>query len=131
MKIGFELTAEFRDDQGKGSSRRLRRTGRVPAILYGGKRDPRGLSLPHEKLMTLVENEKFYSSIINLKVGDVIPFDFDGRAVLKADGAPLFRGRLGASRGLCAIQLEGNARASRMQGPSPLAQLQARSKTAS
>lgn len=70
MKIGFELTAEFRDDQGKGSSRRLRRTGRVPAILYGGKRDPRGLSLPHEKLMTLVEDEKFYSSIINLKVGD-------------------------------------------------------------
>lgn len=70
MKIGFELTAEFRDDQGKGASRRLRRAGRVPAVLYGGHRDPRSLSLSHEKLMTLVENEKFYSSIISLKVGD-------------------------------------------------------------
>jgi large subunit ribosomal protein L25 len=70
MKISFELTAEFRDDQGKGASRRLRRAGRVPAILYGGHRDPRALSLSHEKLMTLVDNEKFYSSIINLKVGE-------------------------------------------------------------
>lgn len=71
MKISFELSAEFRDDQGKGASRRLRRAGRVPAILYGGRRDPRALSLSHEKLMTLVENEKFYSSIINLKVGEL------------------------------------------------------------
>ncbi|MFO1426223.1 MAG: 50S ribosomal protein L25/general stress protein Ctc [Steroidobacteraceae bacterium] len=71
MKISFELTAEFRDDNGKGASRRLRRAGRVPAILYGGKRDPRALSLNHEKLITLIEDEKFYSSIINLRVGEV------------------------------------------------------------
>jgi large subunit ribosomal protein L25 len=71
MKISFELAAEFREDDGKGASRRLRRTGRVPAILYGGKRDPRMLSLNHEKLITLIDNEKFYSTIINLKVGDV------------------------------------------------------------
>ncbi len=71
MKISFELGAEFREDEGKGASRRLRKTGNVPAILYGGKRDPRKLSLNHEKLVTLVDNEKFYSSIINLKVGDV------------------------------------------------------------
>ena len=43
---------------------------------------------------------------------------------------PLFKGLLGASRGLCAVQLQGNARAPRAQGPSPLAQLQARSKLA-
>jgi len=71
MKISFELGAEFRNDEGKGASRRLRRKGAVPAILYGGKRDPRKLSLNHEKLITLIDNEKFYSSIINLKVGDV------------------------------------------------------------
>lgn len=71
MKISFELGAEFRNDEGKGASRRLRRKGAVPAILYGGKRDPRMLSLNHEKLVTLIDNEKFYSSIINLKVGDV------------------------------------------------------------
>ena len=70
MRISFELAAEFRDGQGKGASRRLRHEGKVPAILYGGHKEPRAISLDHQKLMTLVENEKFYSSIINLKVGD-------------------------------------------------------------
>ena len=70
MKTSFELIAEFRDDQGKGASRRLRHAGRVPAILYGGKRDPRALSLDHNKLQLALENEKFYSSIMQLKVGD-------------------------------------------------------------
>ena len=70
MKTSFELTAEFRDDQGKGASRRLRHAGRVPAILYGGQREPRALSLDHTKLQLALENEKFYSSIMQLKVGD-------------------------------------------------------------
>jgi large subunit ribosomal protein L25 len=68
MKMSFELAAELRNDEGKGASRRLRHAGRVPAILYGGKRDPRMLSLNHEKLITLIEDEKFYSTIIGLKV---------------------------------------------------------------
>jgi large subunit ribosomal protein L25 len=72
MKTSFELIAEFRDDQGKGASRRLRHAGRVPAILYGGKREPRALSLDHTKLQLALENEKFYSSIMQLKVGDQI-----------------------------------------------------------
>jgi large subunit ribosomal protein L25 len=70
MKISFELAAELRNDEGKGASRRLRHAGKVPAILYGGKRDPRTLTLNHEKLITLVEDEKFYSTIIGLKVGE-------------------------------------------------------------
>ncbi|MCC6171098.1 MAG: FliM/FliN family flagellar motor switch protein, partial [Gammaproteobacteria bacterium] len=70
------------------------------------------------------------SELLDLQVGDVIPFDFDGRAVLRSDGLPLFKGLLGASRGMCAVQLQGNARAPRVQGASPLAQLQARSKMA-
>lgn len=70
MKISFELGAEFRDDQGKGASRRLRHQGKVPAILYGGHRDPRALAVDHQKLVQLLENERFYSSILNLKVGE-------------------------------------------------------------
>ena len=70
MKTSFELTAEFRDDQGKGASRRLRHSGRVPAILYGGTREPRALSLDHTKLQLALDNEKFYSSIMRLKVGE-------------------------------------------------------------
>jgi large subunit ribosomal protein L25 len=71
MKTSFELSAEFREDQGKGASRRLRHAGRVPAILYGGKRAPRALSLDHSKLSLALENEKFYSSIMKIRIGDV------------------------------------------------------------
>jgi large subunit ribosomal protein L25 len=71
MKISFELDAEFRDDQGKGASRRLRRLGKVPAILYGGKRDARALLLDHTRLAQLMDNERFYSTILALRVGDV------------------------------------------------------------
>lgn len=70
MKISFELVADLRNDEGKGASRRLRRAGHVPAILYGGKMPPQSLSLKHEKLITLVENEKFYSTILGIKVDE-------------------------------------------------------------
>jgi large subunit ribosomal protein L25 len=70
MRISFEVGADFRETQGKGASRRLRRAGKVPAILYGGNKEPRNLILDHQNLLTIYENEKFYSSIINLKVGD-------------------------------------------------------------
>ncbi len=70
MRISFEIGADFRETQGKGASRRLRHKGKVPAILYGGNKEPRNLTLDHQNLMTLVDNEKFYSSIINLKVGE-------------------------------------------------------------
>jgi large subunit ribosomal protein L25 len=71
MKTAFELAAEFRDAQGKGASRRLRHENKVPAILYGGHREPRALALDHTKLMLLLDNERFYSTIINLKVGEL------------------------------------------------------------
>ena len=51
MKTSFELDAEFRDAEGKGASRRLRRANKVPAILYGGHREPRALALDHTKLL--------------------------------------------------------------------------------
>jgi len=70
MKTSFELVAEFRDAEGKGASRRLRRVNKVPAILYGGHREPRALALDHTRLMLMLENERFYSTIINLRVGD-------------------------------------------------------------
>jgi len=66
----FDLIADFREDQGKGASRRLRREGRVPAIIYGGGRPPRKLSFDHNKVLRELENESFYSSVLNIKVGD-------------------------------------------------------------
>ena len=70
MRISFVIGAEFRDTQGKGASRRLRVTGKVPAILYGGGQTPRALILDQQKLLTLIDNEKFYSSIVQLKVAN-------------------------------------------------------------
>jgi large subunit ribosomal protein L25 len=70
MKTSFELVAEFRETQGKGASRRLRHEGKVPAILYGGHSDARALTLSHQKLLIMLDNERFYSTILNLKVGD-------------------------------------------------------------
>ena len=70
MKTSFELVAEFRETQGKGASRRMRRDGKVPAILYGGHADARPLMLIHQKLILMLDNERFYSTILSLKVGD-------------------------------------------------------------
>jgi len=70
MKDQFDLIAEFREDQGKGASRRLRQTGKVPAIIYGGGRPPRTLMFEQHKVLKKLENEAFYSSILNIKVGD-------------------------------------------------------------
>ena len=70
MKTSFELVAEFRETHGKGASRRLRHEGKVPAILYGGHADARALTLSHQKLLIMLDNERFYSTILSLKVGD-------------------------------------------------------------
>ena len=70
MADDFDLIADFRDDTGKGASRRLRREGKVPAILYGGGRPPRNLAFDHNRVLQQLENESFYSSVLNVKVGD-------------------------------------------------------------
>ena len=70
MSDKFDLIAELREDQGKGASRRLRHTGKVPAIIYGAGRPPRALVFDQNKVLHKLENESFYSSILNIKVGD-------------------------------------------------------------
>ena len=73
MKTSFELVADPRDGvQGKGASRRLRRSGKVPAILYGGHEQPRQLILDHQNLLTLLVNERFFSTILALKVNGAL-----------------------------------------------------------
>ncbi|MDH3988177.1 MAG: 50S ribosomal protein L25/general stress protein Ctc [Gammaproteobacteria bacterium] len=70
MSQDFDLIAEIREDQGKGASRRLRRSGKVPAIIYGAGRPPRQLTFDHNRVIQQLENESFYSSILNIKVGE-------------------------------------------------------------
>jgi large subunit ribosomal protein L25 len=69
MAISFELNAEPRNDTGKGASRRLRRDGRVPAILYGGNEEPRALTLDHNQILRSLEHEAFYSHILDINIG--------------------------------------------------------------
>ena len=70
MADKLDLVAEFRTDSGKGSSRRLRRAGKVPAIIYGAGREPRSLTFNHNDLLKATDHESFFSSILNVQVGD-------------------------------------------------------------
>ena len=70
MSDDFDLIAELREDQGKGASRRLRREGKVPAIIYGAGRPPRALAFDHNRVIQQLDNESFYSSVLNIQVSD-------------------------------------------------------------
>ncbi|NQY02120.1 MAG: 50S ribosomal protein L25/general stress protein Ctc [Halieaceae bacterium] len=70
MSDQFELTAELREDKGKGASRRLRRLAdQVPAIIYGGKEDPKPLTLVRKDFEKALENEAFFSHVLSINVG--------------------------------------------------------------
>lgn len=64
----FELNAEPRQDKGRAASRRMRREGKVPTIIYGGKSDPVMLTVDRNDLEHHLENEAFYSHIITINV---------------------------------------------------------------
>ena len=69
MSTDFTLQAKGREDTGKGASRRLRRlAGEVPAIVYGGKKNPTQIALTHKDVVKALENEAFFSSIISLDI---------------------------------------------------------------
>tara|TARA_R110002110_G_scaffold91264_2_gene237662 strand:+ start:289608 stop:290270 length:663 start_codon:yes stop_codon:yes gene_type:complete len=70
MSDQFEINAEVRNDLGKGASRRLRRLAdHVPAIIYGGDKDPQPLTLIRKDLEKALENEAFYSHVLTILVG--------------------------------------------------------------
>ncbi len=64
----LEFNAKKRDGQGTGASRRLRRTGRVPGILYGGPSAPQQIDIDHNELFQLLRKEAFYSSVLNVNL---------------------------------------------------------------
>jgi large subunit ribosomal protein L25 len=64
----FEINANPRKVQGTGASRRLRRAGRVPGIVYGGDQGAVNIELDHRELYQHLINEKFHASILTLKL---------------------------------------------------------------
>src|SRR6201982_2051858 len=70
MRISFTFGADIRSTQRKGASRRLRHAGTAPAVLYGAHKDAQALVLDQQNLLTMIGDERFYSSIVRLKIGE-------------------------------------------------------------
>jgi len=62
----IEFTAFPRNTEGRGASRRLRRTGKAPGIVYGGTVAPTPIELDHNALIHALRNEAFHSSILSM-----------------------------------------------------------------
>ena len=85
----FEIEAARRQDVGKGASRRLRRSEKVPAVVYGGGKAPESLTIEHKAIAKALQNEAFYSHILTLKM------DNDSeRVILKAVQRHSFKPRI-------------------------------------
>ena len=64
----FELNAEARSDVGKGASRRLRRAGKVPGVVYGAALEARPVAIDHDQLKHQSDKEAFFSHVLTLNL---------------------------------------------------------------
>ena len=70
MTKDFDLIAELRDGAGTSNSRRLRRSGMVPAVIYGAGRENLSLIIDHDHLLKKLASESFLTSILSIKIQD-------------------------------------------------------------
>jgi large subunit ribosomal protein L25 len=66
--MNIEFTAFARATEGRGASRRMRRAGKAPGIVYGGVAKPMPIELDHNALFHALRNEAFHSSILTMKL---------------------------------------------------------------
>jgi large subunit ribosomal protein L25 len=66
----MKINATMRNTQGSSASRRLRRAGRVPAIVYGAGAAPLNIELDHNEIFHALRKEEFHSSILDMDLGD-------------------------------------------------------------
>lgn len=69
MSDTLTLPAETRDRGGKGASRALRREGRVPAVVYGGKEEPLSIHVEEKELRRQLGTGHFFNSVVEVEVG--------------------------------------------------------------
>lgn len=78
--MSYEIQATIRDARGTGASRRLRREGQTPAVLYGEGQESVAISVDHKTVYYALEKESFHTALIKLtldgKTKDVIVRDF-------------------------------------------------------
>ncbi len=70
MSTAFELNADVRDQTGTSAIRRIRRSGKVPAVIYGAGQNNKNLLLDHLEVLHKLEVESFHSAIITIKTAD-------------------------------------------------------------
>ena len=68
--MAIEVVAQTRKQQGTGASRRLRLSGKVPGIIYGGKKPAVTIEIDHNALFHQLRDEKFHASVLMLKLDD-------------------------------------------------------------
>ncbi len=69
MSDTLTLPAETRDRAGKGASRALRREGRVPAVIYGGKEEPQSIHVEEKELRRQLGTGHFFNSVVEIDLG--------------------------------------------------------------
>ncbi len=69
MSEQLTLPAEARERAGKGASRALRREGRVPAVIYGEKKEPLSVHVEEKLLTKMMSNGHFMNSVVMVEVG--------------------------------------------------------------
>jgi len=75
MSDMLELSAETREQVGKGASRLLRREGRVPAVIYGNKGEPAAIHVSERDLMKLLNTGHFMNSVVMVNGERTLPKD--------------------------------------------------------
>lgn len=79
MSTDYQINAEPRTESGKSASRRYRREGKIPAVVYGAGKDNMSLLLDHHEIFHKLETEGFQSAIIKINVGKTVE-----QAILRA-----------------------------------------------
>jgi large subunit ribosomal protein L25 len=69
MSEALNLPAEARERAGKGASRAIRREGRTPAVIYGGKEEPTMIHVEQKELVRQLMTGHFMNSIVNIEIG--------------------------------------------------------------
>ena len=64
--MSYTIVAQTRTEIGKGSSRRLRHAGKVPAVIYGAGKEPVSIVFEHKDIINIQANADFYNNDLTI-----------------------------------------------------------------